>query len=176
MERKNTKYDDITYPIYHTLYREYEMILERGRAMDARAGLLVAALLLVFPLYLALLGIERLGGLLEGSSVVDSCLFVTVMLAAVLFLVALLLFLLVLCRRKYMVFNHAVFKGLNIVEYEDANTTVNDVNVSLIDSLHDKLEYNSGVLRKKALLFSSALWVSFAYVVLTVVSVVLLML
>ena len=52
MERKNKKYDDITSPIYSTLYEEYAAIFERGRSIDSRAGLFLTFLFTSFPFYM----------------------------------------------------------------------------------------------------------------------------
>lgn len=173
MERKNKKYDDITSPIYTTLHREYETILERGRSIDSRAGIFLTFLFTAFPFYVEIIDLEYIRQLMEKNCFcfAEVTLIITFFLSMLSFLIAFVLFVLVLSSRKYKAFNDLVFKGFNIIEYEDSDTTINDINVSLMSMLHEYIDYNNNVIDKKAKLFDTALWICFSYVALMIITI-----
>ncbi len=175
MERNNKKYDDITSPIYNTLHREYESILERGRSIDSRAGIFLTFLFTAFPFYIQILDLNYVKQILERScfNFAEEILIITFCLSLISFLVAFVLFVIVLSSRKYKAFNDLLFKDFNIIEYENRDTTVNDINVGLMGFLHEYIEYNNKVITKKAKIFDAALWVCFSYVALMVITILL---
>ncbi len=175
MERKNKKYDDITTPIYTTLHKEYESILERGRSIDSRAGIFLTFLFTAFPFYIQILEINYLKQLFNKTcfSFIEVVLLITYILSTISFLVAFILFVITLSSRKYKAFNDLLFKNFNIIEYENSDTTINDINVGLMSHLHEYIEHNNNVIDKKARLFDAALWTCFLYVALMVITIFL---
>lgn len=175
MERKNKKYDDITSPIYTTLHKEYEAIIERGRSIDSRAGIFLTFLFTSFPFYMQILDVNYLFNLLRQSSFSfsDVLLFIIFVLSALTFLISFILFAKTLSTRKYKVFNNLYFKDFDLIKYEDSDTTINDINVSMMSLLHEYIEHNEIVVTKKAKLFDASLWMSFAFTTLMVITIFL---
>ena len=175
MERNNKKYDDITSPIYTTLHREYESILERGRSIDSRAGIFLTFLFTAFPFYVEIINLDYIKMLTEKTcfSFIDVILIITFVLSTFAFLTAFVLFVIVLSSRKYKAFNDLMFKGFNIIEYENRDTTINDINVGLMSHLHEYIEHNNNVINKKAKIFDWALWICFSYVTLMIITIFL---
>lgn len=175
MERNNKKYDDITSPIYKTLHREYESILDRGRSIDSRAGIFLTFLFAAFPFYVEVVNLDYVRQLLNKSCFhfAEVMLIITFLLSTVAFFTSFVLFVIVLASRKYKAFNDLLFRNFNIIVYEDLDTTINDINVGLMSHLHEYIDYNNRVIEKKARIFDSALWICFSYVALIVVTIIL---
>lgn len=175
MERKNKKYDDITSPIYNTLHREYEAIIERGRSIDSRAGIFLTFLFTSFPFYMQILDVNYLFNLLRKPcfSFSDVVLFIIFVLSTIIFLIAFILFVITLSTRKYKVFNNLLFKNFDLIKYEDKDTTINDINVSMLSLLHEYIGYNELVVAKKAKLFDISLWLCFAFTALMIITIFL---
>ena len=175
MERKNKKYDDITSPIYNTLHREYEASIERGRSIDSRAGIFLTFLFTAFPFYIETINLDYIKELVRKNCICfkEALLVIIFALSVLAFLTAFVLFVVVLSSRKYKHINDLIFKGFNIIKYEDADTTVNDINVSLMSLLHEYIAHNDKVIRKKARVFDAALWICFSYVALIIITIFL---
>ena len=175
MERKNKKYDDITSPIYTTLHREYEAIIERGRSIDSRAGIFLTFLFTSFPFYVQIIDVSYLFNLLRQTcfSFSDVLLFIVFVLSTITFLICFILFVKTLSTRKYKVFNNLYFKGFDLIKYEDNDTTINDINVSMMSLLHEYIEHNEIVVTKKAKLFDASLWLCFAFTTLMIITIFL---
>ncbi len=169
---------DFTSPIFTTLHREYEAILERGRSIDSRAGIFLTFLFTAFPFYLEIVGIEDIKKLLHKScfSFAEVLLIITFLLSTAAFLTAFVLFVIVLSTRKYKGYNNLLFRDFDLKEYEKINTTVNDVNVTMTAMLHEFIDHNNHVIEKKARKFDAALWICFSYVALMVLTLFLKML
>ena len=175
MERNNKKYDDITSPIYNTLHREYEASIERGRSIDSRAGIFLTFLFTAFPFYIEIVNLDYIKKMIGKNCVCfkEALLVIVFGLSVLAFLTAFILFVVVLSSRKYKHINDLIFKGFNIIEYEDKDTTVNDINVSLMSLLHEYIAHNDSVIRKKARAFDAALWICFSYVTLIIITIFL---
>lgn len=175
MERKNKKYDDISSPIYSTIYKEYERMFERGRSIDSRAGLFLTFLFTSFPFYVQIVSIDYFYELLRKTCFTfsDVLLVIVFVLSTITFLSAFIFLLRSLMTRGYKILNNEIFKGIDIVEYEDNDTTINDINIGLIGLLHEYIEHNEKVFAKKAKMFDISLWLSFAFMALMVVTIYL---
>lgn len=165
-------------PIFNVVYDEYQKTTERSRSFDTRAGIFITFLMASFPLYLQIIDIRYIKNQL--SKDLFSFVEVTQLLfffgALALFICAFILLACVMSTRKYWTYDTSVFEGLDINEYRSENATSDDINVQLIADFNTFILYNIAVVDKKAKLFTVALWLSCAYVIATIISIILIIL
>lgn len=178
MERKNKKYDDITGSIYELILNEYNSLFARSRSIDSRAGIFLTLLITAFPFYIQIIDVNSIKDVVQSYAVsfVDVLYASAFFCSVVVFLISIIFLTISLCTRTFMIFKTELFDGFNIIEYEDSDTTVNDVNVSLFSVLRQLVEYNNTVVDKKGRLFSAALWISFSFVALMIGTIILMIL
>lgn len=176
MERKNKKYDDITSPVFQTVVNEYKSVFERSRSIDARAGILMTFMITALPFYFQTIKLEELKKILLNDSInfLQFMQFFMFVLSITTFIVALIFLVIVLCSKKFKIFNASVFFGFDIVPYEDKNATINDMNVTVFNELIKAIKYNTVVVDKKANKFRVSLWISFAYTVSTILTILIM--
>ncbi len=175
MERKNTKYDDITSGILREVENENHDVMERVRSIDSRAGMLLAFLIAAFPIYINIIDIRVLSALLKNASfqfleVITILLFFA---SSIVFILTFLMLTLTLCAQRYTIVNVNDLGRINLVKLEDNNATVNDMNMFLRKNLIDCINYNVDIVEKKAKRFQTALWLCFSFAVLMVATTIL---
>ena len=178
MERKNKKYDDITSPVYELILNEYRSLFERSRSIDSRAGIFLTFLITAFPFYIQNIKLTRIKDIIQSTAVsfVDVLFASSFFCSIVVFLISIVFLAITLCTRTFTAFNTKVFDGFNIIEYEDADTTINDMTVAIFSRLRPIVEYNNTVVDKKGIIFCVALWTSFAFVALMIGTIILMIL
>lgn len=178
MERKNKKYDDITRPLYDLVMEENKAAFERSRSIDTRAGIFLTFLITAFPFYIQIIGFDRLKEILQQTAVsFAEILYAGAFFCSVaVFLLSIVFLVLTLCSRKFYAYNINLLEEFNLIKYEDADTTVNDITVALFDGLKDVVNRNAAVVDRKAKKFTVALWLSVAFVALMIGTILLTLL
>ena len=175
MERKNKKYDDITRPIYDITLNEYNSDINRSRSIDARAGIFLTFLITGFPIYIQITNLQYLHNLLHAHYLtINQCLLIIGFFASIaIFIVAIIFVILTLSTRAFKVFSLDI-NTINLIEYEDNDTTINEITLSVLAVLQELIEYNRKVVENKAKLFKFSLWSLFAFVALMIFTIIMI--
>lgn len=175
MERKNKKYDDIIRPIFDLTLSEYNSDINRSHSFDTRAGIFLTFLITGFPIYIQITNLQNLHELLHAHCLtVSQCLQIIGFFASIVaFIVAFIFVILTLSTRSFKKFSPDT-NAFNIIEYEDKDTTINDITLSVVTLLQDLIEYNRKTVGKKAKLFKLSLWSLFVFVALMVFTIIMI--
>lgn len=172
MERNNKKYDDITSGVVNALQNEHNEMFLRTRSFDTRASILISILLAILPFYFEILDWKKISVCLNSSciSFKDVCMLIFLFLSLLTLLVSLVLNILVILSRKYHTFPSDNYLGFNIIEYENIDTTVNDMNTAIIGSYAECIRLNTPIINRKAKYFISAIFTTGFFILFVIIS------
>lgn len=175
---KNEQSQNLTDNIMNVVHNEYMNTTARSRSFDTRAGIFITFLMASFPLYLQLVDLNYVKEQIAKSlfHFMEAMQLLFFFLSIALFISAFITLACVLSTRQYLTFNTSLFDGMNIEEYRNEQIGQDDINVQLIAEFNSIIPHNILVVEKKAKRFKTALWISGAYVITTVISVLLIIL
>ena len=172
MERKNKKYDDISSNVVNALQNEHNEMFLRTRSLDTRASILISIMLAFLPFYFEILDWNNIRVCLTSSSISFKgvCMLIFFFLSFLMLLVSLVLSILVILSRKYHTLALDNFYPFDIVDFEDADFTVNDPNMLLIRPYAECILANTSVVNKKAKYFISAIFTTCFFILFVIIS------
>ena len=153
--KETQKETDITYSIVSSLQNEYNEIFAKTRSIDTRASILISILLAMLPFYFEILDWTIIKSSLNSSCITfkDVCLLISFFLSLFVFISSLVLCVLVICSKIYHSFPSDNYIGFEINDYREINTSINEINMSLIWSYTECLTKNTKTVNKKAKMF-----------------------
>ncbi len=177
MERNNKKYDDITSPVFQSVLNAYKATFERSHSIDARAGILLTFMITALPFYFQIIQLDNIKALLHQTvfSFIEVVQVIFFFCSIVVFLIALIFLIIVLCTRRFKIFNTEYFNNFNLIKYEDSDTTINDMNTAMIVILRDATNFNVPVVEKKTKRYKVSLWMCFSFVAAMIATILVLL-
>lgn len=164
---------DFTTPIVSALQNEYNSVFERTHSIDTRASILLSVLSTILPLYLGVLNWTNIRNALCTNciSFKQFAMIIFFFLSVATLIIAFIFCIVTIRSRRYSAFPTDNYVGFNLNEHLEINTTVNQINTSLIIFYVNCIRENTITVTKKAGKFIGGLITTGIYILLSIVTI-----